>query len=44
VTKDNCEHPELRPKDGKCGEELIRQCHGDQSKHPCNCNDNKQKD
>jgi len=35
-THDTCEHPERRPKDGKCGEEQIKQCHGEKEDHPCN--------
>lgn len=29
-----CEHPEHKPKDGKCREEQIRECHGPGEKHP----------
>jgi hypothetical protein len=42
MSNDKCEHPELRPKDGKCSEQLVKECHGDQVKHPCNCNQHKQ--
>lgn len=33
--KDNCEHPELRPADGKCSEEQIKKCHGNVKEHTC---------
>jgi hypothetical protein len=36
-----CEQPELRPKDGKCGEELIEKCHGKVEKHPCSPEEDK---
>ncbi|AKL96383.1 hypothetical protein CACET_c29390 [Clostridium aceticum] len=26
--KDTCTHPELKPKDGKCSEKQIKECHG----------------
>ncbi|WHH58684.1 hypothetical protein [Petroclostridium sp. X23] len=32
---DKCDHPELRPADGKCSEELIKKCHGSTKEHPC---------
>lgn len=41
MCKSNCEHPELRPKDGKCNDELIEKCHGKDKTHPCNENDKK---
>jgi len=28
MCKCDCEHPELKPKDEKCSEELIEKCHG----------------
>lgn len=37
MCKCDCEHPELKPKDGKCSEELIKKCHGDVEEHPCDC-------
>lgn len=30
-----CEHPDLRPKSGKCSDELIEKCHGKVKTHPC---------
>lgn len=30
-----CDHPELKPKDGKCSEELIKQCHGTEKESLC---------
>ncbi len=33
--KDKCKHPELRPEDGKCTDEQIKKCHGDEEKHTC---------
>ena len=33
----NCEKPDLRPEDGKCSEEQIKTCHGDEKAHPCEC-------
>ena len=35
MNHNDCEHPERRPKDGKCSEEQIRRCHGEKEKHPC---------
>ncbi len=36
MCKSNCENPQLRPKDGKCSEELVKRCHGKEESHPCN--------
>ncbi|RNC29391.1 MAG: hypothetical protein AWM53_00744 [Candidatus Dichloromethanomonas elyunquensis] len=33
----NCQNPELRPASGKCSEEQIKECHGDEKEHPCEC-------
>ncbi|HPU01377.1 MAG TPA: hypothetical protein PK568_05725 [Bacillota bacterium] len=33
--KTECEHPERRPKDGKCSEELIKECHGEKKEKSC---------
>lgn len=30
-----CDHPELRPVNGKCSKELIKRCHGSMEEHPC---------
>lgn len=30
-----CEQPHLKPKEGKCGEKQIKECHGDKGEHPC---------
>lgn len=30
-----CEHPELKPEKGKCSEQQIKECHGDEKEHPC---------
>jgi hypothetical protein len=31
-----CEHPEkLKGKPGECSPEQIRECHGENAKHPC---------
>jgi len=35
MNHDNCEHPERKPKDGKCSEEQIKKCHGEKEGHPC---------
>jgi len=35
MSNNNCEHPESRPKDGKCSEEQIKKCHGSTEDHPC---------
>ncbi len=35
MTNNNCEHPERKPKNGKCSEEQIRKCHGEKEIHPC---------
>ncbi len=35
IKNDKCDHPELRPADGKCSEELIKKCHGSTKEHPC---------
>ena len=35
MSNDNCEHPERRPKDGKCSEEQIKKCHGSKEEHLC---------
>lgn len=32
--KCECEHPELKPTNGKCSEELIQKCHGNTKEHP----------
>ncbi|KXL51769.1 hypothetical protein CLNEO_28360 [Anaerotignum neopropionicum] len=39
--KIECEHPERRPADSKCSEELIQKCHGSTKDHPCNCKSGK---
>lgn len=31
----SCHRPDLRPKDGKCDEKQIQECHGDEKQHPC---------
>lgn len=36
MCKSNCDYPELRPKDGKCSDELIEKCHGRDKEHLCN--------
>jgi hypothetical protein len=33
--KNTCTHPELKPEHGKCSEEQIQKCHGDNKEHPC---------
>ncbi len=35
MCKTRCEHPNLKPKDGQCSEELIKHCHGQEKNHPC---------
>lgn len=35
MNHNDCEHPERRPKDGKCSEEQIKRCHGGKEEHPC---------
>ena len=35
MSHDTCEHPERKPKDGKCSEEQIKKCHGSPNTHPC---------
>ncbi len=35
MCKSNCDHPELRPKDGECSDDLIEKCHGKNKNHPC---------
>jgi len=37
MCKCDCEHPELKPDDGKCSEKQIKECHGDVKEHPCDC-------
>jgi hypothetical protein len=39
MCKSKCEHPELKPKDGKCSEKQIKECHGDEMNHPCDSED-----
>ncbi|PHS30950.1 MAG: hypothetical protein COA82_10895 [Alkaliphilus sp.] len=39
MCKSNCDHPELRPENGKCSDELIKKCHCKDKNHPCNEND-----
>jgi len=39
MCKNNCKHPELKPKDGKCSEKQVKECHGDEMNHPCDCED-----
>lgn len=39
MCKSKCEHPELKPKDGKCSEKQIKECHGNEMNHPCDCED-----
>ncbi len=41
MATDQCQHPELKPRKGKCSKQQIRQCHGDEQNHPC---DTDQKD
>ncbi len=41
MDKYNCEHPERKPKDGNCDEDLIEKCHGKDPKHPCKEDDKK---
>lgn len=36
MCKSNCEHPELKPKDNKCNDDLIKKCHGKKKNHSCN--------
>lgn len=35
MSHDNCEYPERKPKEGKCSEEQMRKCHGNEEDHPC---------
>ncbi|HZK24768.1 MAG TPA: hypothetical protein VFC74_05200 [Oscillospiraceae bacterium] len=42
MSKPDCEHPELRPEDGKCSAEQIRKCHGKDKTHPSHAKDNKE--
>ncbi len=35
MCKSNCDHPDLKPKDGKCSEELINRCHAHEKDHAC---------
>jgi len=35
MSQDNCKHPERKPKDGKCSEGQIKECHGNEEDHPC---------
>lgn len=36
MTKESkCKHPDLKPRNGKCSEEQVKQCHGDEKNHPC---------
>lgn len=35
MSHNECEHPEARPKDGKCSAEQIKKCHGSEEEHPC---------
>ena len=43
MCKTNCEHPELKLKSGKCSEQQIKNCHGEEKKHPCDCKENEKK-
>ncbi|MBN2548839.1 MAG: helix-turn-helix transcriptional regulator [Anaerolineales bacterium] len=36
-TRSDCVHPGLRPADGECSPEQIRECHGEAQEHPCDC-------
>ncbi len=33
----NCKRPELRPEKGKCSEQQIKECHGDEKEQNCDC-------
>jgi ArsR family transcriptional regulator len=36
MCKDDCQHPDrLKGKPGECTPQQIRECHGDEKKHPC---------
>ncbi|MBT9164641.1 MAG: hypothetical protein DDT22_00633 [candidate division WS2 bacterium] len=35
MCENKCPKPELRPKDGKCSEEQIKECHPEEKTHPC---------
>ncbi len=35
MSESKCEHPDLRPKSGKCSDELIEKCHGKAKTHSC---------
>ncbi len=35
MSKCECKRPELKPKDGKCSEKQITECHGKEEKHTC---------
>lgn len=32
-----CQKPELKPASGKCSEQQIKEFHGDEKEHPCDC-------
>ncbi len=34
MCKSNCDHTELKPKVGKCCDELSEKCHGKGNNHP----------
>ena len=37
VSENNCKHPDLKMKDCKCSEKQIKECHGDETNHSCDC-------
>jgi|LSQX01.1.fsa_nt_gb hypothetical protein len=43
MCKSKCEHPELKPEEGKCSEEQIKHCHCDEKDHPCDCKEEENK-
>ncbi len=40
MSESNCEHPDLKPKSGKCSDEQIEKCHGKVKTHPCSTKEN----
>jgi len=41
MSSEHYEHPDLKIKGCKCSEKQIKECHGDEPDHSCDCEEKK---
>ncbi|MCR3921458.1 MAG: hypothetical protein NUK65_02945 [Firmicutes bacterium] len=40
MSESKCDHPELKPNSGKCSDEQVKKCHGEEKMYPSNTKEN----